>query len=418
MFFSHRMYYIILAYVLLILLTAGSGAWLILSHKGYVIGTMLIVCALFQIGTLVRKLNDFNRKIRLFLDAVEDHETMLYFPEREGGAEQQAMYRSLNRINALLSNAKAQKQVQEHFYQSLLEEVPTGIVAWDASGQIILANSAAYSLLKCHRLDTHAHVMQQLNEHNNRKHLSLSEKKMILFERPLTLLSIKDIGDELNDQESESWNKLTHVLTHEIMNTIAPIISLAQTLEYLQTQNSTSIHRGLHIIRTQSERLMEFTESFRHLSYQPQPDKKLFSFTEMMDNLTELLHTDFKENGITFTLLSEPEQIELSGDRNQLSQVILNLLKNAMQALEGQADGKIIVSIRRTDCLWMEITDNGTGIPPELHEQIFVPFFTTKTEGTGIGLSICRQIIRRHGGHINIQESRPGRTIFRIDLPI
>ena len=423
MFFSHRIYFTILAYILLILLTAGTGGWLVLSHHGYVIGSMLILCAFFQIGALARKLNSFNRKIRLFLDAIEDRENMLHFPERNNdGSEQQALYHALNRINALLADAKAQNSAQEHFYQSLIEEVPTGIVAWDNSGNILLANSAAFTLLRCKRLDTYAQVLQQCDKEENRKRLSLSEKKMVLAERPLTLLSIKDIGDELNDRESESWNKLTHVLTHEIMNTIAPIISLAQTLEHLEEKKeaptTSPISHGISIIRSQSERLMEFTESFRHLSYLPLPNKKIFSFTEMVDNLVELLQSDFEMNKIQFTLTSDPATISILADRNQLSQVFLNLLKNAMQALEERDNGEITLSIHQAERLWIEITDNGAGIPSEIREQVFVPFFTTKTEGTGIGLSLCRQIIRHHGGHINITESRPGRTTFQIDLPI
>lgn len=440
MFFSHRIYFTILAHILLILLTAGAGGWLVLSHHGYVIGSILILCAFFQIGALAKKLNSFNRKIRLFLDAIEDRENMLHFPERTNyGSEQQALYQALNRINALLADAKAQTRAQEHFYQSLIEEVPTGIVAWDNSGNILLANSAAFTLLRCKRLDTHAQVLQQCDKDDNRKRLSLSEKKMVLAERPLTLLSIKDIGDELNDRESESWNKLTHVLTHEIMNTIAPIISLAQTLERLHAPeeataaSATGIHpaaaagatgipsaigHGISIIRSQSERLMEFTESFRHLSYLPLPNKQTFSFTEMVNNLVELLQSDFEMNGIRFTLTSDPQAISIHADRNQLSQVFLNLLKNAMQALEERDNGEITLSIRQAERLWIEVTDNGAGIPPEIREQVFVPFFTTKTEGTGIGLSLCRQIIRHHGGHINITESRPGRTTFQIDLPI
>ena len=423
MFFSHRIYFTILLHILLILLTAGMGGWLVLSHHGYVIGSILILCSLFQIEALARKFNSFNRKIRLFLDAIEDRENMLHFPERNNdGSEQQALYHALNRINALLADAKAQNRAQEHFYQSLIEEVPTGIVAWDNSGNILLANSAAFTLLRCKRLDTHAQVLQQCDKDDNRKRLSLSEKKMVLAERPLTLLSIKDIGDELNDRESESWNKLTHVLTHEIMNTIAPIISLAQTLEHLEekkeTPDAAPIRHGISIIRSQSERLMEFTESFRHLSYLPLPNKKIFSFTEMVDNLVELLQSDFEMNKIQFTLTSDPATISILADRNQLSQVFLNLLKNAMQALEERDNGEITLSIRQAERLWIEITDNGAGIPSEIREQVFVPFFTTKTEGTGIGLSLCRQIVRHHGGHINITESRPGRTTFQIDLPI
>ena len=259
-------------------------------------------------------------------------------------------------------------------------------------------------------------MAQLLNATGIRKSLSISEKKMILDGETITILSIKDIGDELSDKENESWSKLTHVLTHEIMNTIAPILSLSQTLSERPDINEKSA-RGLRIIQAQSERLMEFTESFRHLSYLPHPEKRRFALTEMLRNLEELLQSDFRERGIRFMLQCVPDPIETDGDPNQLSQVFLNLLKNAMQALEGQADGRIILRVRRADRLQVEIEDNGPGIPEEIREQIFIPFFTTKTEGSGIGLSLCKQIIRQHDGHLSIRESRPGQTIFSLDLP-
>lgn len=137
----------------------------------------------------------------------------------------------------------------------------------------------------------------------------------------------------------------------------------------------------------------------------------------MLHNLEELLQSDFRERGIHFVLQSTPDSIETDGDANQLSQVFLNLLKNAMQALEGQTEGRIILRLQQTDRLLIEIEDNGPGIPEEIREQIFIPFFTTKTEGSGIGLSLCKQIIRQHNGHLSIRKSRPGQTIFSIDLP-
>ncbi len=210
---------------------------------------------------------------------------------------------------------------------------------------------------------------------------------MKLQNETITILSIKDISNELNDKESESWNKLSHVLTHEIMNTIAPIISLSQTLS-AYPDNSEKTLRGLHIIQAQSERLLEFTESFRRLSYLPQPERKRFSLTALLQNLQELLSTDFQENQIHFTLTCQPEFIDMDGDENQLSQVLLNLLRNSIQALDGRTDGAIEIYAYRDEHISIDVTDNGPGIPDELQEKIFIPFFTTKSEGTGIGLEV------------------------------
>lgn len=280
-----------------------------------------------------------------------------------------------------------------------------------------MANSAALTLLGCQQLAQYDQLKPILQEKEKKERLSLSQNQMKLQNETITILSIKDISNELNDKESESWNKLSHVLTHEIMNTIAPIISLSQTLS-AYPDNSEKTLRGLHIIQAQSERLLEFTESFRRLSYLPQPERKRFSLTALLQNLQELLSTDFQENQIHFTLTCQPEFIDMDGDENQLSQVLLNLLRNSIQALDGRTDGAIEIYAYRDKHISIDVTDNGPGIPDELQEKIFIPFFTTKSEGTGIGLSLCRQIIRNHNGHLSILESRPGKTIFHIDISL
>ena len=424
MIFSRHIYWMILAHILLILATSGTGAWLIFSQRGMIIGSLLLVCSLIQIGGLVAYLNGFNRKLRLFFDAIEDSDHTFTYPEQGISKEQQLLNRSLNRINALLAQTKIEYQKQQFFYQSLLEKVPGGIVAWDSEGRIIFVNSAALGLLNCESVNTYSQLQSMLEDEKNKKKLSISKSCMKLQDEMITLLSIQDIGDKLNEKESESWNKLSHVLTHEIMNTIAPIISLSQTLSAYPDISEKGI-RGLRIIQAQSERLMEFTESFRHLSYLPQPDKRVFSLSNLLLNLKELLETDFQESHISFTLQCTPESIRMEGDEKQLSQVLLNLLKNAMQAVEGNAlqatgettNAKISLSATQDEHIRIDITDNGCGIPPEIQEKVFIPFFTTKSEGTGIGLSLCKEIIRRHEGHLFIKESNPGQTTFSIEVP-
>ena len=416
MIFSKHIYVVILAYILLILAISGAGMWMILSKTGIIIGGLLILCSFFLIGALTHRLNTLNRKIRLFFDAVQDKENILLFPEENVSQEQKLLNRSLNRINSLLLQTKVEYQKQEHFYHSLLQEVPSGVLAWDRSGKIVIANSAALHLLKCNQLSNSQQVERLLTNREIYNHLSISRNQMTLQGEVFTLLSIKDIQDELSDKESESWSKLTHILTHEIMNTIAPVISLSQTLSLYSDMNEKA-KQGLSIIQGQSERLMEFTESFRHLSYMPQPEKKPFLLNELVRKLEILLETDFRENQITFSVQCHPLSIEINGDENQLSQVFLNLLKNAMQALEGRTDGVISLRVSQTEHILIEIADNGIGIPEELQEKVFIPFFTTKSEGTGIGLSLCKQIIRQHQGHLSIGISQPGKTIFIIELP-
>ena len=410
MIFSRHIYWTILLRILLILATSGTGLWLIISQRGIIIGTLLIICSLFQIGGIVTYLNNINRKLRLFFDAIEDRDNTFSYPEQGINEEQQQLNRSLNRINALLAQTKMDYQKQEHFYRSLLEKVPNGIIAWNNSKKIIFVNNTALTLLNIESLTLYSQLENILQNEKNRKRLSLSQSQMKLQDETITLLSIQDIDDRLNENESESWSKLSHVLTHEIMNTIAPIISLSQTLASYPEISEKGI-------QAQSERLMEFTESFRHLSYLPQPEKRLFSLSDLLHNLEELLQTNFQENNISFTLRCSPEPMMTEGDEKQLSQVFLNLLKNAMQALEGHPHGELSLQAEQDEHIVIDITDNGPGIPPEIMDKVFIPFFTTKSEGTGIGLSLCKEIIRRHEGHLAIKESRAGKTVFHIELP-
>lgn len=434
MIFSRHLYIVILSYTLLILAVAGAGMALIITHTAIILGSLLFIVSLFLIGALVKRLNKFNTKIRIFLDAMEDKENMIQFNEQSADKEMNALSHSLNRINELLATTKSHSRIQENFYYSLLEEVPNGVLAWNSEKKIMFVNGAALRLLGFEQIRFLRQLEEQypalrdfivqgkmqdsfLLQSDSKKQLSLSMNQMKLNSEIITLLAIKDISSELNEKESESWSKLTRVLTHEIMNTIAPIVSLSQTLSS-RPGTDEKVIRGLGVIREQSERLMEFTESYRRLSYMPEPKKKRFSLTDSLHNLSLLLQSDFENSHIHFTLRSTPADICIEGDEKQLSQVFLNLLKNSIQSLEGETDGRIEIILEVTDKLYMKLLDNGRGIPMELQEKIFVPFFTTKTDGTGIGLSLCRQIIKKHGGNLYLQESRQGRTLFIIEWPV
>ena len=433
MSFSRHLYTVILCYVLLILGVAGTGLVLVITHTGIIIGCLLITISFFIIGALVKRLNKSNAKLRLFFNAIEDKENMIQFNEYSEDKEMNALSHSLNRISELLSTAESDSRKQEKFYYSLLEEIPSGVIAWNSEGKIILANSMALLLLGFEQLIFVRQLKQRYPEIRDflqqnkiqkpavihsigKRQLSLSLNYMKLESETITLLAIKDISNELSEKESESWSKLTRVLTHEIMNTIAPIVSLAQTLS-ARPQTDEKITRGLNVIREQSERLMEFTESYRHLSCLPEPVKETFSLTTALHNLGILLQSDFEMAHIRFTLRSTPNDITVEGDEKQLSQVFLNLLKNSIQALEGETEGEIEINLTQCEKLRIHITDNGKGIPIGLQEKIFVPFFTTKTEGMGIGLSLCQQIIKKHEGNFYLQESQKGKTVFVIEWP-
>ena len=404
MIFSRHIYWTILLRILLILATSGTGLWLIISQRGIIIGTLLIICSLFQIGGIVTYLNNINRKLRLFFDAIEDRDNTFSYPEQGINEEQQQLNRSLNRINALLAQTKMDYQKQEHFYRSLLEKVPNGIIAWNNSKKIIFVNSTALTLLNIESLTLYSQLENILQNEKNRKRLSLSQSQMKLQDETITLLSIQDIDDRLNENESESWSKLSHVLTHEIMNSVTPITSLSDTLLSMVEDKDEEISHGLQTISTTGKGLLAFVESYRKFTRIPTPEPSLFYLKAFIERMVELARHQNPCDHITFHTKIDPADLILHADENLISQVVINLLKNAIQAIGDQPDGQIDIQVycNETEEVLIEIKNNGPVIPPEIAEHIFIPFFTTKEGGSGIGLSISRQIMRLSGGSLTL----------------
>lgn len=254
----------------------------------------------------------------------------------------------------------------------------------------------------------------------NRVYTLMSEHKKIEFER------------KLHQKEYESWEKLMRVLTHEIMNSITPIVSLSETLlSYFQikhvsksTKDITELTiektiRGLETIKSQGQNLIYFTESYRQYSGLKQPEFKYFSLTDLIENIQILYQEILQQQQIKFSTDFFQPQIQIYADENMLSQVLINLLKNSIQALTEQSEREIHIKVYIQEMiLFIKITDNGSGIPSNLLEDIFIPFFTTKKDGTGIGLSLSRQIIRMHGGELSVKSQPFHETSFTISLPL
>lgn len=254
----------------------------------------------------------------------------------------------------------------------------------------------------------------------NRVYAVISEHKKMEFER------------KLHQKEYESWEKLMRVLTHEIMNSITPIVSLSGTLlSYFQiehvskeTKDITELTiektiRGLETIKSQGENLIYFTESYRQFSGLKQPEFNHFSLTGLIENIQVLYQEYLQQQHINFSTHFFQPEIQIYADEKMLSQVLINLLKNAIQALTEQSEKKIHIKVYSQEMtLFIEITDNGSGIPSNLLEDIFIPFFTTKKNGTGIGLSLSRQIIRMHNGELSVNSQPFHKTSFTISLPL
>lgn len=381
------------------------------------------------------------QKVAFMFDAIDNSDYAFQYATRGRSSNDKLVSASLNRITQILFQAKAEAIQKEKYYELIMNSVNTGIIVLDDTGNIFQTNNEALRLLG---LSVFTHVKQlsrideklqttisairpgdkdQISFVNERGtvNLSIRVSEMTLQEKHVRILAINDINSELDDKEIDSWMRLTRVLTHEIMNSVTPITSLSDTLLSIHEEADSEIRNGLEVISTTGKSLISFVESYRKFTHIPTPEPSLFyvqKFAERMVNLARH-HNNFPN--ITINISIEPADLIVYADENLITQVVLNLLKNAMQAIGSeQPDGRIELEAycNPDESVIIEVSNNGPAIPPEEVEHIFVPFFTTKEGGSGIGLSISRQIMRLSGGSI-VLKSNPAikKTTFIMTFP-
>ena len=381
------------------------------------------------------------QKVAFMFDAIDNSDYAFQYATRGRSSNDKLVSESLNRITQILFQAKADAVQKEKYYELIMNSGNTSIIVLDDTGNIFQTNNEALRLLG---LSVFTHVKQlariddklqatianilpgdkhQISFVNERGtvNLSIRVSEMTLQEKHVRILAINDINSELDDKEIDSWIRLTRVLTHEIMNSVTPITSLSDTLLSIHEDADSDIRNGLEVISTTGKSLISFVESYRKFTHIPTPEPSLFyvqKFAERMINLARH-HNNFPN--ITINIHIEPVDLIVYADEKLITQVVLNLLKNAMQAIGSeQPDGRIELnaSCNPDESVIIEVSNNGPCIPPEEAEHIFVPFFTTKEGGSGIGLSISRQIMRLSGGSIALK-SNPAinKTSFILTFP-
>ena len=422
---------------------------------GYVLATtesvlIIVICTLMivlLIISTVSYLNTTNEKIRFFFDAVRNDDSNLSFPVNKGNRALSELYTSMNKVNMQIQQLKIENSQKEKYFSELIEHLATGIITFNSKGFILNANSAAKRLLSTDNL-TH---LQQIEHNNFRLYQAISnikpfKQKLISFpstpgniqltlkassvkagNEELIIVSINDIKNELDEKELDSWLKLIRVLMHEIMNSLTPIISLSENLTHIFNNKGKAVSpddvtqdtiantiQGLSVINEQGKGLMSFVESYRRLTRIPEPEKKYFKINDLFKRVHVLYKSLENNERMELSVNTGNPDLEIFADENLITQVIINLLKNAIQANENNPEGTIRISCSTDNAGHAKIcvADNGPGISEDKIEEIFVPFFTTRKEGTGIGLSISKQIMRVHGGNLTVR-SKPGKeTIF------
>jgi len=446
---SRNLYYQIVIRVIAIVAVALAAGIIYVENSSIGLAAFCLFIEIPLVSNLIFYLNTTNRKISYFLDSVQNNDSTLLLPEKVSGKSIRELYAGLNKINLQIQHMKIENQQREQYYQTLLEHVATGILTFNSKGFVMHANSSVKKLLSVDVL-THIHQLERINRNLYHAMLNIKpfEQKLvsIVTERgtielslkatafkiqneELILLSVQDIRNELDEKELDSWMKLIRVLMHEIMNSIAPITSLSESLSKLYTINGQIVLpeqisektiqttvRGLNVIGEQGNGLIQFVESYRKLTRVPIPDRKIFKAEELINRIKVLYFSFDNAEKVKLSVIVNPPEIELFADENLISQVLLNLVKNALEALSEKEDAiiRIIVEPGSNNRPQIRVSDNGPGIPPEIMEQIFVPFFTTRESGSGIGLSLSRQIMRLHGGSLQVRSVPAKETVFRM----
>ena len=425
---------------LLLLIAAVIGATIFFLRAQPELGSLCTVIALIAFSLLTPSYKQVSKKLSYVLKALQNDDYHFHFPENLNDKAERDFNISLNKIHNLLQIARLTAIEQERYYELILNDIRTGILAIDERGHVHQYNRSALHLLGL-SVFTHINQLEKLDpafpaifaslEARDRRRISYTNERgtvhlvinvtTIAFrDRTLRVLAINDIESELSEKEIESWVRLVRVLTHEIMNSVAPITSLSETLlHYFQKQAiesdfSTTMITGLETINETGKGLISFVESYRKFTGIRQPEKRYFAVKNCLERVGQLmqLEHDFGQTDIQVSV--ESDDLQLFADERQVTQVLINLVKNALQAINDKPGGRVTLHAGQNESeqTFIEVCDNGKGIPPELIDDIFVPFFTTKEKGSGVGLSVSRYIMRLHNGNLQLQTSSHQGSVF------
>ena len=404
---------------------------------------IIIVLLLVAVVGYIRLYRHYRRnikKVTFLFDAIDNGDFSFNFPTEKRFKEDNILHQSLNRIKLFLQHTREEQMDREKYYEQILNAVDTGILVVDSHDNILQHNQAALRLLDTDVL-TH---MNQVKGKLKDEHLAKHETQAMLKDKHVRIIALSDVSHELSNQEVDSWIKLIRVLTHEIMNTITPVTSLSETLLTRVTEDK-DLKQGLETIHKTGTELLAFVNNYRRFTHVPQPQPALFYVEPFLERMALLCNHEVE-------IEVSPKDLLVYADESLLSHVVTNLLKNAVEAfkekgklsaernkqdgneqgrnkqecrsadLQSAASKKAFIRLKAyanaQESIIIDVSNNAGLIPEDVASHIFIPFFTTKPEGSGIGLSLSRQIMRVSGGSLSLhQDKAQGITTFRIIIP-
>jgi len=402
--------------------------------------TGIIFLIVLQTYLLVNQVNKTNADLEKFFSSVQDHDSSIRFPENANNNSFGKLHNRMNQLNTIIQNVKIENERTSQFLQSVVDHVDIGLLSFDVNGNIEIYNRAAKRYLNdqqprqlsslktindeifkiINTIKPGQEILHKMKIDNLLQSILVKATELKFESNVIKLVSFQDITNELDKKELESWQRLIRVLTHEIMNSISPITSLAAvisgyfkksddekpiSLRKIDHQIVSKTLSGLNTIEETGKGLLDFVDKYRSLTSLPKPDLRKFTIDSLFRKCKLLMESNISDY-IKITASVFPEDIAITADYAQIEQILINLIKNAAEALSGVGDGTIhLKAFFADDAVLIQVKDNGIGISGDIIEDIFVPFYTTKENGSGIGLSLSKQIMQNHDGTISVNSS-------------
>jgi two-component system nitrogen regulation sensor histidine kinase NtrY len=400
---------------------------------------------------LVRFVTKTNKELKKLLSAIKHHDFSASFSSQNLGKSYDDLSEIFSEIIKSFRNVKIEKEAQLQLLQVIIDQINIGVVAVRDQHQIVFINKRAEEVLdipglKSWNIDfpliykineevkamkSHGKKLLELQIGDEMKQLAFHVNRTVFLEDDLLLMTFHDIRSEIEQKEIEAWYKLIRILTHEVMNSVTPLFSLTETMLMLlqdkggKTKDATQITNeeisdiitSLKTIQGRSEGILEFVDAYRRLTNIPHPEFDELPLKELLTNIESLFAGELKQRGITMTSLMQNDQLSITADKHLMEQVLINLISNSMHALEQTKDPKIEIKIYSgKHHAVIEVADNGKGVELDKIDKIFIPFFSTREGGSGIGLSLSKQIIYLHHGRIKVKSSPGKGATFRIEI--
>ncbi len=427
-----------MAFKVALLLLVITGCAYFLTKESYLLASLFLVSVIYQTYILIKFVNRTNLELTQFIDAVQYRDFSLLFNEKNAPLSVKNLRKAFNTINFTFKTLSSEREAQSQYLQKVLEIVDTGILSYSQTGEVKWINESLKKMLDLPYLKT-IHSLERRNPELYKaiKNLKIAKNQIFKLNNKQVLLAktaffengeiseliaFQNINEAIDETENQAWQKLLRVMTHEIMNSVAPISSLADTLQkrlqVIDNEQVDDLKQGMEAIKNRSEGLLRFAKIYRNFSKINEAAFSNIYVRVLLENIEVLMNNTFLERDIDFQVYLKDPNLQIKIDVSLMEQVIINLILNAIDAIKETVNPIIKFEAKLTDNgkVQLIISDNGAGMEQDVIEQIFIPFFTTKKNGSGIGLSLSKQIISLHKGSILVKSIVGQGTSFIIEL--